>query len=500
MKKYADIHTHSTLKPITFKSANEKDKKGSLWYQDLPKKRQRDNDFVKYTESDFTTLAQGKVKIVFTSLYPLEQGWFASKSTGILVDFLAHIVTDFPIKRINQIQSEHYNYFQELQREHKFLLDEIELPRTIEIEGKKEIIWAKSPIDKTELNKFIDEENTIIVIPTIEGANSLISGNSKNIGQFDLNQTLKNIDTIKKWSTPPFFLTMSHHFFNGMTGHSRSIFGKNKLEDIVEQILLNQAEGIESNITEKGWKVIKSLLAVEEFSNNGKRILIDTKHLNARSRKEYYKYIQSYNSKNIDDNIPIINSHCAYNNKPTISKTMATDALENKVFTETEFFNEAEINITDEDVEAIFNSNGLIGINLDERILSSKKVIDTAESEFNFKPTDKLRIYWADQIVRNIIAMAKVVLTSNSIKNKQNVWNIFAIGSDFDGFINPVDGFITANEFKELDHFLIMAFGKNEFFKQNSNNLSAQKITDKILFENTYNFLKANYWKCKNDT
>ncbi|MBN2893206.1 MAG: hypothetical protein JXL97_15150 [Bacteroidales bacterium] len=497
MKKYADLHIHSTLKPITYKSSDEDDERGSIWFQDKPKKRQRDNDLVRYTQSDFKTLAQGKVKIAFVSLYPVEQGWFASHETGIIVDLIAHYATDFPIKRINQVQSDQYNYFSELQKEYNFLIEETKLPRTIDIEGNHESVWAKLPANASELENYMNEDNTIVIIPTIEGANNLIDGNANHIANFNLENTLSNIQKIKNWPVPPFFLTLSHHFFNGMTGHARSIFGKNDFQEFLGKILLTQAEGIESNITAKGWKVIKSLLAIDEFNGNGKRILIDTKHLNSKSRKEFYSFILNYNNNHPEDSIPLINSHCAYNNQDGVSRKREVDALDSKVFTDAEVFNEADLNINDIDVTTIYKTGGIIGLNLDERILSSKKIIDTADSMFNHKPTYELRLFWATQIVRNISAMVEAIMLDDTITDKSNVWNIFAIGSDFDGFINPVDGFITANEFEDLEYFLAQALATCEGFKNYNNKLTTTEIAEKIMFKNAFDFLKKHYWKDK---
>ncbi len=493
MQFFADIHTHSTLKASNFYFADKNDEHGSIWFQDKPKKRERDNSLVRYTQSDFTTLAKGRIKIAIVSLYPIEQNWFANHSTNLIIDLMANYATEFPIKRINHIQSDSYNYFYELQKEYLYLLRQIKSTNSFEIDGNKRNFKVLMPKNSDEINKEIDSDDCLIIIPSIEGANSLIWGNSKNISNFDIENTLNNIRKIKKWSVPPFFITLSHHFYNGISGHSKSIFGKTKFQQLIEKILLDQTLGIQANISAKGWKIIKSLLAVDEFSGNGKRILIDTKHLNTASRIEYYDFIEKYNNEHPDDKIPIINSHCAYNNKKSLQNFIEKDNCSDKVFTESEVFNEAEINIGNEDVKKIFLSGGLIGINLDERILSSKKVIDSAENLFNHQNSMGLKQYWAKQIVRNILSMAEVIMNDASIKDKDTVWDIFSIGSDFDGFINPVDAFITAEDFKHLAEYLPDAFEKNNKFNSLSNGISGQILTEKIMFQNAVEFLKKNY-------
>ena len=90
-------------------------------------------------------------------------------------------------------------------------------------------------------------------------------------------------------------------------------------------------------------------------------------------------------------------------------------------------------------------------------------------------------------------------MQDNKIKNKENIWDTFAIGSDFDGFINPVDAFISANEFKDLDYYLVQAFSGSELFRKYSND-SPTLIVDKILFKNAFNFLIKHYWENENIT
>jgi hypothetical protein len=45
--------------------------------------------------------------------------------------------------------------------------------------------------------------------------------------------------------------------------------------------------------------VLRSLLSRE----NGKRILIDTKHMSLTARKEYYEFVRNYNAINPNDMI-----------------------------------------------------------------------------------------------------------------------------------------------------------------------------------------------------
>jgi len=78
-------------------------------------------------------------------------------------------------------------------------------------------------------------------------------------------------------------------------------------------------------------------------------------------------------------------------------------------------------------------------------------------------------------------------------------WQIMAIGSDYDGVINPINKFPTlANmpELKELLQERIDAYLNSSQCDTNVKTLTQStpaQIADGIFFGNAYNFLKANF-------
>lgn len=493
MNKFADLHIHSSLKPFLFHRNNDT-KKGNIWYQDIPKKKERDNNLVRYTEADFTTLIQSGIKIAFVALYSFEQGWTNSWKTGPFTDFLVHEYTKIPIRQINYIQQKSYNYFYELNKEIDFLLEQIKEPHTIINDDFTDIYSAKIPKNKAEFNQFLNEAHTLIIIPTIEGANALYNGNAESVNYIQFHELENNINLLKN-KFCPFFITLSHHFNNGLCGHAKSIFGASNFENFMIKIFLNQKNGLENDINPKGIKVIEKLLAINEFTGE-KRILIDVKHMNSFSRKHFYTIIKNHNQNHLQDKIPVIASHMGYNGHATF------ESLENLCKADSEIpythtkrrFNEAIINLCDIDILEIFESEGLIGINLDQRIISNEEVVKEAEEKFNYKNTPELKLFWAKQIAINIISMAKVIIKSN-FENKEKVWDLFTIGSDFDGFINPVDAFISTNDYKELNDFLIIAMKENEFLTKYKFGFSVEQIVEKIMYKNAQNFLSKHYFE-----
>ncbi len=494
MKKFADLHIHPFLRPLAEEYTNPASKEADLWYQDLPKPKERDDFRPKYTASDFTSLAQGNVKIAFVAHYSIEQQWFDSVSTGVIIDLLTMYATGYKKKYIDYVQSPEYNYFKQFMTERKLLEKAINNPKTLKINGQIKQITAKIPQNIDELQQFLSEDNTLIIIPTIEGVSSIFKGNKNVAYNIDIQELKQTIRFLKNSPHTPFFITFSHHFYNGLAGHSVSIFSYNKIIDKLEDILFQQREGTTLELTPEGQDIVKYLLSIGEYKNSGKRILIDIKHMNVRSREKFYQIVLQHNDENPDDKIPIIASHVAYSGQRTFAQLQKIAEKDVDMFLASKGdLDEADINLCDDDVVKIFASEGIIGINLDERILANKKICDQAKEYKNNLP--EMRLFWAKQIVKNITGMGKAIVETPYLTNKSRLWDTFAIGSDFDGFINPVDGFITEMEMDELQDFLAQALALDDFFKKHSFGLTAAQVANKIMFENARNFLLKHYWK-----
>jgi hypothetical protein len=105
---------------------------------------------------------------------------------------------------------------------------------------------------------------------SIEGAHSLGCGIDNNADFDSLNNS---ITTIKSWEYPPFFITFAHHFYNELCGQAES------LTSLLKK-LADQSDGLNTGFTPLGEQVLRSLLD----TSNGKRILIDVKHMSQKYR------------------------------------------------------------------------------------------------------------------------------------------------------------------------------------------------------------------------
>lgn len=258
----------------------------------------------KFTQTDLTTLAKTKTKIVIIALYPFEKHFFGKEVIGIkgVTDVLVNLAASISQSRMDNIRSNE-NYFEDLVDEYNYYL---QLHNQVQkIEGKiytYRIVTSFQDIE-ANLTQETESKEIINIILSIEGGHSFNTGLVMAKNTANKNEVLKNVLAVKNWKHRPLFLTLAHHFYNELCGHACSIS--------ISLLKKNQNRGLNSGITELGYEVIELLLDNME----GKRILIDIKHMSTASRKAYYKFLDA---KYAAENIPIIASHAACNGKHSI--------------------------------------------------------------------------------------------------------------------------------------------------------------------------------------
>ncbi len=493
MKPFADLHCHPTLHPFAYYEAG-KDRKNTMWWDNPPKRYQRKSSFPEYFQTSMPALARGNVRLVLASLYPIEQAWLDPEffGTGIISDIIAkQLVSHLPVRYINKVQSSSFNYFEYLKKEYEFLISDSNKPQKINDVEWRYVVASNA----SDIQNYKDDEHTIVFIPTIEGSHALVLGNAKQLID-DPNvheHTINNILEVKQWEHPPLYITLAHHFYNGMVGQARSI------PDGAASTFLHQQVGLNEPVNERGERVVDCLLGINDFKGNGRRILIDTKHMSVEARMWYYNKIEAYNKTvGEDSRIPIIASHMGYgNHKTMLGSVEVPDTDENK-YEKSKVFNPWSINISDEEVIRIFNSRGIIGLNFDQRILSGEDVIETSK-EFKrseiWKNDENVVEFWTKQFARNILGIVNAVASSSEIKEseKNRIWDHISLGSDFDGMINPMDSFIVADEFKNLKEALQKYMPQLPQFNQLSFDLDINEILDKIMYDNVLSFVLKHY-------
>lgn len=476
--QFIDLHCHPAMKPFgkSFNSeagqnsANRKNK-NSIWHYDPPSLIDKITNIAltmsKFTQADFTTLKYGGAHIICASLYPLEKGFVLNKlGDSLAADMMKNLVMGIGKKRIDYLQQmpdyftdleNIYNYYKQMDGQY------------VQLDGEKARYKIVSSSEEIQADEAINP-STIYVILTIEGANVFNSG-LQSMGRIaDEKEMLANIDMVKNWDHRLFFMSLTHHFYNELCGHAKSMEG-------ISERVSNQQEGLHTGFTPLGWKVLKKLLD----NTNNHRILIDIKHLSIESRKEYYDYLD-LNYK--QGEIPLIVSHGAVNGYRSFDEQIIDNPNTYGKFMD------ADINFYDEELIRMAQSGSLFGIQLDERRLASKAELKRAGKQFNKR---KMLFHRSKLLWNQLQHIAETL-------DKQNLfgWGIQSIGSDYDGLVDPLNGFWGAEEMGLLDNYLEKhAYNYiNSELGQNLkpfNRIKPDDIVERFMHSNAYEFIRRHF-------
>jgi len=481
-KSYIDLHCHPSLKPFgkSFKYQPQKQnhlnsgRKNSIWHYSPPNFIERQFNKIltltKFTQTDLTALAKADCNVVVISLYPFEKHFLKDKILGFkfVADALVNLAAGVSQKRLDNLRN-HNSYFQDLNDEYDYYKQLDNFAQVIDgVTFTYRLVSSYSEIS-TNITTSTETRRIISLVPTIEGGHALETGLEKDVNTGDETTVLKNLNTIKNWEHKPFFLTLAHHFYNEICGHARSIS--------IGLIKENQNRGLDTDITNLGFKVIDKLLDNTE----NKRILIDIKHMSRASRTSYYRLLETTYA---NENVPLIVSHGAANGKRSIVEPNNSDS------DQSQYFRSDDINFYDSEILRIAKSKGIFGLQLDERRIANKKAIRSS------------RIYWpskkrryrnkSDLIWRQIRHIAELL-----DENGLFCWETVAIGSDFDGIVNPIKGLWTAENVEDIKPYLVEK--AEDYLKHHKSNLqvqnqiSANEIIDRVLFINANEFLKIHF-------
>ena len=491
--KVIDLHCHSTLKPYSksFKvtkegGENSKNprKSHSVWHRKRPtlwdKIRNSILTVTKFTQSDFTTSFRGGAKVIMVSIDPMEVELVLNKK-GEPQTFLGKLIKNYVIgiglRRIDYITDKvKDDYFFDLVKS-KGYLDSLSGEENTSDEQLKYKVLTNYDSDQLETG-------VVNVIYSIEGGHSLNTTKTYSSIEERNREVLQRAAQLKNWDAPPVWLSLAHHFPNGLCGHGKSMTG-------VSEKVYDQKLNPEQGLFNLGRLVCDELLTP---SLNSRRVLIDVKHMNLKSRLEYYKIAEQ-------KGVPIVISHGALMFRPQPAQMTN------------------ELNFYDDELIKVACSNGLFGVQLDQRRL---KYVETnadfpepPELSINrkFKRTWKRktgkrfkkrlykRAYWVWKQVSHfaqLLDKTACIPGGDTSKFNGKIWDYVAIGSDFDGIVDPIDGFWTHQDMDRLCDYLklnIEQYMKSKVYNNlhPSNKMDADTITAKIFFENADRFLNTHY-------
>lgn len=510
-KEWGDLHCHITMKP--FHSATKNEMRLSMGNEfevsqtcgelsRITSKMLPATD--KKSQASLNLCKEGDLAVVFNSLYPIEVPWFdLSFPVPLLInqtnafccmsDFSKSAMNEWFIKIIKNKKDAPLPYFDRLTDEYSYLC-------SVQAHASQYDFVLINSFEDYLINKQIPfEERPIAIVNSIEGAHSLFNissfeyiskvtfeeVNTLNYGYYKylISQASQHIAQIKAWKYPPVFITLAHHFWNFLIGHAQSI----------GSWVLNQKEGLDAGFSTLGYEVVRLLLSTQ----NGPRILIDIKHLSPQSRIDFYALLDKEFGQ-----IPLLASHAAVSGLRNISDTCLTVSKQ--------VFQTGEINLYDTDLKRIVDSNGIIGIMMEEGRLLNADLMKIIMEEYNDMPDGELKMHYLRRRMSEIIlAHALYIVEKTGVAG----WDCICIGSDFDGMINSLDSFKDVKHISPLFDTILQILQNNdpilkgistfsaggqtfdclynsEQVAQLKHNLTPETIVDKLRLGNLERFMK----------
>jgi len=515
MKAYTDIHCHSVMthyrNPELNKTACEEIRKPGL------SESLRSSN----TQSDFGKLVNGEVGGIIISLsIDVVKRLMEEKNQGVL------------------------KYYDDLVGEYEYLVSQVN--KTC---NGKEINIATN---YAEYNANKQSGNTVSIVISIEGGHALGTitpddlTKKPELVQIEdyTNKFRNNLFDLKSWGPnndgthTPLFITLGHHFWNMLVGHSESL-----------AFIFDQKTGKESGFTDAGREMVIDLLSNEDKNGNPnktRRVLIDVKHMSPLARKQYYHKINKI-KKSTGLNIPVICSHSSVGDAPRLNCFIKGTEEEKAYKTPDNFLNTSSLSLNNEDIVQIIESDGLIGIILHEGRIAAKKAfakkayrikflrntIKKSESDIEQMQAElltdisdsrkvqlvasisrrhkkvlasqqEMREGFISMIMANIYKIVEVYAKHNP-GNPSKGWEHICIGSDFDGTINKMDFLGTAEQFPVIEDEIIKYLNnprqltgfdnkwKPAYLKTLHFNKSPETLAKLFMHENTDNFLKKYF-------
>ncbi|HSZ72574.1 MAG TPA: hypothetical protein VK750_07840, partial [Cytophagaceae bacterium] len=233
MANFIDFHVHPTLKPYgkSYYVDNERGKlhnsydlysESCIWHKDrvslISEAKENTAGFSVYTQADFSSMRNGQLKVVVVSLYPIEKGFFNTKADfpQEVRTYIGNMITAIGKSRINAVLSDQFNYWEDTKHEYGFLklLDDQVASGG---KGKYKMISSYSEIDSSQ--------DIIYVLLSVEGGHLFCEGNDTrdpNAWQ-NLEANVAYLKNPNAWPHRPFFITLAHHFYNGLCSHAESL-------------------------------------------------------------------------------------------------------------------------------------------------------------------------------------------------------------------------------------------------------------------------------------
>ena len=438
---YTDIHLHSAIKPFNSRSIEdaglwnyiEHSCKGRLagWMVNGSK------EIPRFSQSNFEALAEGNVRLGFLCLTPLEKRMLSprllnkTKKGSATASCVSGLQFEEEIWTNDEI-----DYFDDLAKNIRYVQDN---------EGKPHIINGEDYTyelvkDAAHLKEILEDPNKLAIILSIEGGHSLSHSFEKEKIEDEAAYESLVLDNVRRLKgtkplfddegiyleAPVFYLGLNHFFWNGLGGHAKT-FG------FAEQLVFGQKEGLNTGMTELGKKVIN--LLVDE--SQGRRIIVDTKHMSLACREWYYNFLDTKMLEG--DTIPVMASHAGISEFCMADKEYQSKDKKKKC--KDSYLNTWQFSLAKEDIEMIYKTKGQIGLILDKYRLMGPAA---AKMYKDIIPGSvEQRDFYMQVIFANLFQIVSTI-------GEKDAWTIVSFGSDFDGAIIPFDTYPSSDDFPQM--------------------------------------------------
>lgn len=568
-----DLHAHFSFKPANSKRADGGAAPDTDHWRERSKDKVdysrfiawADRDVVKSSQLNGTSALAGGFRTIVNGLYPLEQGF----THPVFNRELATLV-GFANEELVSIMERRATYMQHLQREYDNLRNGLAL-NSLDPAGKRYAIVNSYD----ELTAEQQKPGTICILNSIEGAHafannildamgfpmSVLAAERRHIRRAGgsgldpfhayIQAMIANIDHVKTgWPHTPLFVTLAHHYYNTLSGHSPSLTAA--VAALVPQ------DGRTPHETENrmqryfdvgmrswGLRVVAKLLHNRNAAGEPvRRILIDTKHMSPQARLDYYTMVVDRRAA-VGDMIPIVVSHTAVSGRMDMASTIAHNNSPTGEFDlrpgeeeSTRYFYRGVINLFDDEIQRVQASDGIMGLMIDERRIMGVELppeaglsmdrfnfvskqnraemarwtetrnqhawgeIDTAAYtsqiaaiEAAMQPLlDELRPAYLSVVFRQLFHIARIT--------EGKGWEHVALGTDYDGVINPIDIYRQSSDMRTLKSDLLRFWTDKQtdpdpairtLYTAHLYGNTEDQLLEKFLWQNGHDFLKKYF-------
>lgn len=514
-----DFHVHPTLKSMFSEEAT----KTSPWIDIDVKKIHwllrwcTEFPYILGSQANLLQLSADGPDIICVAIFVPERGMTNNKL--ILKQAEGSLQTYLNPSRLKKINDETLKPYPDLVHED---LDVLLNANRFGITGKKVKILSKdTPYDP-------QDTSSLYVIFSVEGCHSLSSTLDKN--KISKDEIIRNMDEIAD-KYPLVSVNVTHLEQYPFCNHA---YG-------VQFISNNEFKPTENRISDPGLAIIQHCYE--------RGIMIDVKHLSLASRRMLVEDVRN-RPEFLPINQPLICTHAGFTgltykdipdymmdfNKVRREKysyiLWAKPKKYNTLNGLMTAFNPSSINLYDEDIMAILRSDGMIGLNLDKRILGytegdsrpaamddfafeeeyisneekdvylTKRRIGTRVNDFTCitmqevleggEVNPRLAEYHLCHFMSHVLHFIKVVVDAGDYDINKALTQI-CIGSDFDGLINPVRCCMTVmdiNALKDAFRKNFMAYARvNKELVKLPADFTIDSFTEQLFFENGKNFI-----------